>query len=479
MGGRSGEGPRRGALAALALMVLVLLTAACDGSVTPLAGAGPGGNGDLSTFEGIPAGSAPLPYPRGLATDAQGDLYIAVGAQVRRVDAASGLISTVAGTGADSDSGDGGPATSASLRRPWELAVDGTGNLFILEDSGAVRRVDATTGVISTILPPTRYDQPIAANCLAVDAAGNVYLGDGYGQPRVYRIDAATHDQTVVAGNGTEGYAGDGGPATDAAIEWFDSIALTSPGKLFIEDNLRGVIRKVELATGIISTVAGTGVPGFSGDGGPATSAQLYLPMGMAADALGDVYFFDSHRIRRVDAATGVISTVAGTGEVGSTGDGGPAQSGSIDIGWDLAVDVAGNLYLSEYSDARVRRVDASTGIISTFAGTGVVGDGSGGYTSASTSQGELWPAATAMNAAGDLFIADQGNRVRVVRKGSGQISPTRATGAAATRATVVRRRARCSTTPARSGSTWQATCTSPTAPGAACDCVASTRSLA
>jgi sugar lactone lactonase YvrE len=256
-----------------------------------------------------------------VAVDAAGNLLIADTGnnRIRRVDGATGVITTVAGTGptgseAGSFSGDGGPAVNANLRFPSSVAVDASGNLYIADGGNhRIRRVDSVTGIITT-----------------------------------------------AAGSGSFGFSGDGGPATDAQLAPSD-IAVDASGNLFIADANNNRIRRVDGATGVITTVAGTGTAGHSGDGGPATSASLFSPRGVAVDAAGNLFFaVASNRIRRVDAATGIITTVAGSGASGFSGDGGPAISASLFGPAGVAVDAAGNLFIADFRNNRIRRVEAA-----------------------------------------------------------------------------------------------------------------------
>ena len=356
------------------------------GSVEPplietVAGDGTRGYGG----DGGPAVAAPLNSPQSVALDAAGNLYIATGYRIRKVDAA-GVISTVAGDGTWGYGGDGGPAVEAQLKGSRGMALDG---------------------------------------------AGNLYFADGYNQ-RIRKVDAATGVITTVAGDGTDGYGGDGGPATAAQLRGPSGVALDAAGNLYIADSENHRIRKVD-AAGVITTVAGDGTDGYGGDGGgyggdggPATAAHLYYPRGVASDGLGNLYIADSEnrRIRRVDAA-GVITTVAGDGTTRSygrdSGDGGPAVAAHLRFPVGVALDSVGNLYFAEatygreyasYSEtSRIRKVDLG-GIISTVAGgwrSGYGGDG-GPATAA-----QLYsPSDVALDGAGNLYIAT-GYRIRRV----------------------------------------------------------------
>jgi uncharacterized protein (TIGR03437 family) len=255
-----------------------------------------------------------------------------------------------------------------------------------------------------------------SASGVTVDTLGNLYIWDG-SSAKVHKVDGAGKI-TTFAGNGSFGYTGDGGPATAATLfanGTVTGLAADSAGNLYISDGENHVVRKVN-TLGIISTVAGTGAPGFSGDGGPATSAQLEFPAGIAVDNAGNLYIADSsnNRVRRVTTA-GMITTYAGNGNVSYSGDGVQATTTAVDRPEGLAVDSAGNLYVSETSQSRVRKVN-STGVISTVAGltkktNGFTGDG--GPATAATLNG---PVGLATDQLGNLYIADNiNNRVRRV----------------------------------------------------------------
>ena len=339
----------------------------------------------------------------------------------------AGDITTVAGDGSTGFSGDGGPATSASFTSPRGVAVDSKGNIFIADrDNHRVRRVDGATGVITTVAGDGNAafagDGGLAttaslnvARSVALDRQDNILIADAQNS-RIRRVDGATGVITTVAGNGSFGFSGDGGPATSAALNSPRGLDLDSQGNIFIADRANNRVRKVDASTGVISTVAGDGTPAFSGDGGQATSASLNSFRGVGLDSQGNLFIADTenHRIRRVDAATGVITTVAGDGNPAYSGDGGQATSASLNSPRGVVVDIAGNLFIADRDNNRIRKVDASTGVITTAAGDGTSGfSGDGGpATSASLSV----PIHVALDAQGNLFIADTGNqRIRKV----------------------------------------------------------------
>lgn len=342
-----------------------------------------------------------------------------------------GNIYTIAGNGTCGYSGDGGKAVYAQLTRPRGVALDSQGNYYIADEyAHCIRKVD-TDGNISTIAgggtsgdggPATsaRLKFPVD---VTVDEAGNLYIADTNNK-RIRKVDTDGNISTV-AGNGNGGYSGDGGSAVSAQLSYPHGIAVDKGGNLYISDRDAHCIRKVD-TEGIISTIAGTGTSGSSGDGGSATSAQLNCPYGVAVDGAGNVYISEQqgHRIRKVDT-DGNISTVVGTGTGGYSGDGGPATSAQILAPWDVEVDEAGNLYIADTGNRRIRKVDAG-GTITTVAGTGKRGyRGDGGPAAYAQFNS---PSGITVNSAGDLYIADFASYyIRFVKAAADQIlnSPT------------------------------------------------------
>jgi sugar lactone lactonase YvrE len=331
------------------------------------------------------------------------------------------IINTYAGTGASGYTGDGGAATAAKLNVQFGVAADAAGNLFIADyNNHCIRKVNPA-GFISTVAgngtlgfggdggtaTAAQLSYPTG---VAIDGSGNLYIAD-FANSRIRRVDPAGII-TTVAGN-TSGYSGDGGAATAAQLNQPYALAFDGSGNLYIGDVGNNRIRKITTA-GIISTFAGNGTTGFSGDGAAATAAQLYTPYGLAADDGGNLYIADffNNRIRMVSPA-GIISTVAGTGPGSFFGDGGPATAARLNSPSGVAVDGSGNLFIADVNNNRIRKVNPA-GIISTVAGTssyGLSGDG-GAATAAQLNN----PRCVTVDNAGNLYITDFANdRIRIV----------------------------------------------------------------
>lgn len=344
----------------------------------------------------------------------------------------SNLITTVAGNGTQGFSGDSGPATVASLNNPQGVTVDGSGNILVVDRVNArIRRVNASTGVITTVAGngaagfggdggPAINASLSNPEAVAVDGAGNILIADSFSN-RIRHVNVSTGVITTVAGNGTYGFSGDGGPALSASLSQPEGVAVDGSGNILIAETGSARIRRVSASTGIIATVAGNGIQGFSGDGGPATSASLSgsfgSPLGVAVDGSGNIFIADTGngRIRRVNGSTGIITTVAGNGVFGFSGDGGPAVTAGLFSPQGVAVDVSGNIFIADRANHRIRRVSGSTGVITTVAGNGTLGFGGDGGPAANAALNN--PQGVAVDASGNLFIADSDNsRVRKVR---------------------------------------------------------------
>lgn len=274
------------------------------------------------------------------------------------------VLSTIAGNGTNADKGDGGPAASAEIGKPYEAVMDRAGNLYVSEATDVVRKI-SSSGVITTV-------------------AGT---------------------------SGKAGYSGDGGPATSALLNAPYGLAIDNNGNLLIADEGNEVIRKVNAVTGIITTIAGTGKSsGYSGDGGPATSALLHTPYGVGADHFGNIYIADyaNHVIRKVDTS-GTITTFAGTGTSGVSGDGGAAALAELSGPFGIWADAAGNVYVADYGGEDIRMIDTG-GTIHTFAGNATAGfSGDGGSAASAELAGPRYNIGDGL---GNFYIADENNHV-------------------------------------------------------------------
>lgn len=279
---------------------------------------------------------------------------------VGKAFASSSMISTVAGTGEAGYSGDGGAATSAKLNSPIGVAVDSSGNLYISDNSNNRIRKITPDGTISTLAGtgekgysgdggPALLAQLNSPRGVAVDSSGNVYFA-GTGNHRIRKISA---DGTIstVAGTGQFGYYGNGVPAVEAVLNFPYGVAVDNSENVYIVDSYNSRIRIIT-SDGIITTVAGTFEQGYSGDGGPATSAKLNVPFGMAVDNNGNIYIADTHnkRIRKI-TTDGIINTIAGTGEEGFSGDGGEAVWATMTLPRGIAVDSNNNVFFADYNN--------------------------------------------------------------------------------------------------------------------------------
>jgi RHS repeat-associated protein len=349
---------------------------------------------------------------------------------------AQGTITTIAGNGTTSYAGDGGSAINAGLYYPGAVVAATNGDVYISDTyHNVVRKVLASTGIITTVAGngyttsnnwggysgdggPAVSAELNWPQGLALDTAGNLYIADE-GNNRVRKVNAGSGIITTVVGNGSQCI--DGVPAAQACLNAPIGVAVDGPGNLYISDTQHETIRKVDVSTGLISTIAGTGASdngmgAYSGDGGPAISADLNWPMGIAVDQSGNVYFADygNDRIRKITASTGIITTVAGNGTIGYSGDGSTATSAGLSDPYAVAVDVNGNIYIADTFADRVRKVQAASGIISTVAGIGTYGYSGDGGPAVNAQLGG--PDGLALGPNGTLYIADTNNeRIRAI----------------------------------------------------------------
>ena len=330
------------------------------------------GNGEEGFYgDGGPAIQAACEMPYMCAFDTHGNMFVCMGRThlVRRVDARTGIITRVAGNGKDDYAGDGGPALEASFNMPYAITVDTNGDIYLAERFNfVVRKIDGETGIVST-----------------------------------------------VAGNGEEGYGGDGGPGAQAMLREPNDVFLDGKGRLLIADIRDQRIRRVDLSTGIITTFAGTGEKSREGDGKRATEANLMGPRAVCMDRLGNTYVCEreGNGVRKIDPE-GILTTVAGAESVtGYSGDGGPALAATWGAPKAIRCDLQNNIIVLDTENNAVRRIDAHTGIVNTVAGGHEGADGDG---RPATEAGLGRPHGCGLDAAGNLYIADtHNNRVRVV----------------------------------------------------------------
>jgi DNA-binding beta-propeller fold protein YncE len=354
---------------AFVLPIGMLLLLAAPPQIDTTVGTGQPGDAD----DGGPAREARLNQPFDLAFDTTGKLYFSDTGnhRIRCLDGRSATITTVAGDGTKGFAGDGGPARSARLNEPYGVVVDADGNVYFADRLNArVRRVDGHSGLITTVAGdgskkysgdggPAASAGLVEPNGVALDAAGRkLYIAD-VADHRIRVVDLAGGTITTFAGTGRGKHEGDGGPAVAASIAGARAVELGPDGTVYILERQGNTLRGVDPRTGIITTRAGTGAKGYSGDGGPATSATFNGPKELALDAAGNIYIVDTenHAIRRIDARSGVITTVAGSGRRGGNGDGGPATVAELDRPHGVAIAADGAVWIGDTNNHRVRRV--------------------------------------------------------------------------------------------------------------------------
>jgi len=333
------------------------------------------GNGDHACYKDNDlAICTPFFAPSGICIAANGDIFLTCGNSIKKINAITGVVTRIAGTDSPGSSGDGGPAINALFQFTKAIVMDAAGNLYIAEYTGnRIRKITMSTGIITTIAGTGTAgysgDGGLAVNAkinqpweLSIDANSNLYIAD-FLNSRIRKVDAITGIITTVAGNGTNSAStGDGGLATTAAIPYPNSICHDNNGNLYIAEsygNVTGRIRKIDAATGIITTIAGSNLYLHGGDGGLAINADLLEPSGVHVDPAGNVYISEyvGSRIRKINAVTGIITTIAGTGINAFGGDGGLAVNASLYYPLGLSMDLNGNLYICSSQDARVRKV--------------------------------------------------------------------------------------------------------------------------
>lgn len=337
------------------------------------------------------------------------------------LNAHSQIISTIAGTGGYGFSGDNAAATSATMGFPGRVALDDSSNIYFADTyNNRIRKISASTGIITTIAGTGTAgyngDGGLATSAqlnypfgLCVDHSGNIYITDTYNH-RIRKINGSTKIITTIAGTSVGSYNGDGISATTAQIKSPNSICLASNGDIYFSDQENHRIRKITISTGLISTIAGSGTAGFMGDNGTAIYARLDAPAGIALDANNNLYIVDmnNYRIRKLNMSTGVISTIVGTGNSNYNLDGIAATTANI-APHDICISAAGHLYIVDNGNGRIRKVNITTGIISTIAGDGTFAFG--GDNGAATLGKFNAPISIAIDRIGNYYVADYFNK--------------------------------------------------------------------
>jgi streptogramin lyase len=322
--------------------------------------------------EGGPATAAELNGPFDVAFDRQGNLYVSDTGNHRivRVEGKTNVLTTIAGNGTKGSSGDGGPATGAQLDEPYGLAIDDDGNVYFADRlNRRVRRVDARTGRIATVAGdgskvfsgdggPATEAGLVEPNGVALDGRGRLFIAD-VADHRIRVLDLETGQIGTFTGTGQGKHEGDDGPVNKASIFGARAVEVGPGGTVYVLERQGNTLRAVDPARGVIRLFAGTGLKGFTGDGGPALDATFDGPKELALDTEGNVLIVDTenHAIRRVDAKTGKVSTVAGTGQRGGLGDGGPATKAQLDRPHGVAIGPDGSIYIGDTGNNRVRKV--------------------------------------------------------------------------------------------------------------------------
>ncbi len=400
-----------------------------------------------STGDGGPASNARLDRVSSVNIDREGNFYVAdeTSNRIRRVDAVSKIITTFAGNGLEGYEGDNGLAKEAKLLRPEQVATDPNGNVFIADGSNHIRRVDKTTGIITTIAGTVRGvfggdgvtglgNSLIEPAKLIIDSKGNFIFAET-GNQRIRQVDGTTGIITTIAGQGKNGFGGDGGNPTAAQLSSPNAIDMDFLGNIYIADSQNNRIRMIDVSKNIITTIAGTGFLGFNGDNQLATKATVDTPRDILVDSVGNLYIADTDnsRIRVIDAKTKKITTIVGTSSPGYNGDGIPAKMAQISHPTGIFLDADGSLFIADTDNNRVRKVDATTGLISTIAGTGVSfgANGDGGL---ATMAVVGFPSSITVDEQGNVFIAERGNnRIRRIDKLSGIITTVAGNGKSST----------------------------------------------
>jgi sugar lactone lactonase YvrE len=406
---------------------------ATNGIISTIAGTGVRGSiGDAGL-----AISAQLNNPVGIFVDNRGNVYFCDSGnnKIRFINAINGIISTIAGTGVQGNTGDGGLATNAQLSGPTTLFLKNNQVYITVENSNSVKTVNLITGIISTIAGNFIVGGPASRTVLNqpkgifVDNQRNVYFCD-FGGNTVYKINATNGIISKIAGTGVRGSIGDGGLAISAQLNNSTGIFVDNQGNVYFCDSGNNKIRFIYVTNGNTSTIAGTGVQGNTGDGGLAVNATLNEPTGIFVDNQGNVYFCDSgnNKIRFINVTNGNISTIAGSGIQGNTGDGGLAVNATLNEPTGIFVDNQGNVYFCDTLNRQVRFINVTNGNISTIAGSGIQGNTGDGGLAVNAALNE--PTGIFVDNQGNVYFCDSGNnRIQFINAVTRIISTIAGTG--------------------------------------------------
>lgn len=330
-------------------------------------------------------------------------------------NAQSQTITTVAGTGSSGFGGDGGPATTAKLNLPFNLTFDKSDNIYIADTyNNSIRRIDNESGIITTVIGTADKKQISELKTptgLTFDNYNNLYVAD-LANLRIRKVNLDTGSSITLVGKKSETES----PNIDEPLGGPFNVVFDKQGNLYVSVNGDSNVKKVDFSTGKVTVIAGTGEVGFSGDGGQAAAAKLANPTGLALDGKGNIYISDTgnERIRKVNLSTGIITTIAGTGETGFVGEGTDATKAQLANPLGLAIDNAGDLFMVDRGNNMIRKIDMSSGTISTVAGTGEAGYSGDGELAKNAQLAN--PTGLAFNNAGELFVVDRGNnRIRKI----------------------------------------------------------------
>ncbi|MBK7991917.1 MAG: IPT/TIG domain-containing protein [Blastocatellia bacterium] len=392
--------------------------------ITTIAG---NGNSDFidPLQDNVLAVNASVPSPKGLALDSKGNLFIINRQIISKVDPITQIITTVAGSKDTLGwSGDNGPANQALFDFPKQIIVDAQDN-FIISDRGSsrIRRIDSATGIITSIVGgemtdndevPTSMAGLISPNGIALDDKGNLFIVEEFGY-RSRKADFSTSTITIIAGNGKSDFAGDGALAINASFRRPLGVAIDKNGNLLIADPTSKRLRKVDLETNLISTIAGNEQLEFVKAGDPLSSASLLFPSGLAIDTENNIFFSDkSNRVGKLDIKTKTISIIAGTGVTGFSGDGEIATNAKLSDSIKIALDKENQVFVIDRLNNRIRKITSSSNIITTIAGSGRDGFVNDGVEATNSRLG--FPSGISIDNQGNLFIADTiNNKVRKV----------------------------------------------------------------